>query len=275
MTGVASLLLAGLVVAADLPMQTSLPTAELDEHYLGVKKLDSYTFAMLELGIRLGAAVEASLGDGGDHAAAAVARFREQYQTVRDLVPAWRSHFSVKAIDELEAAVAKGADRATVRRLVDVVERDCTACHVQYMVPVQARYRWGRFAEINVDGDSGRSLDFHTIMVDLSNGLGALRGDVERGNVAAATAHYERVKERFTMMELACSACHEEPREYFIDARVKARLLKIGGLLRKGASDPAVYSSELNGIYELSCLPCHQVHMPAAFLQQYWAAAGR
>ena len=36
------------------------------------------------------------------------------------------------------------------------------------------------------------------------------------------------------MMEQLCANCHDQPRQYFIDSAVKARLFKIGGLLRRG-----------------------------------------
>ncbi len=131
----------------------------------------------------------------------------------------------------------------------------------------------GNFSQITIDSESGNSLDFHTIMVDLSNGLGALRGNVVQGDFDAALKSYQVVRERFTMMELACTACHDEPREYFVDSRVKGRLLRIGGFLRKGSQDVDLYTQELNNINEVSCMPCHQVHMPAAFLQQYWESS--
>ncbi len=76
-------------------------------------------------------------------------------------------------------------------------------------------------------------------------------------------------------MELACVSCHAQPREYFIDSRVKGRLLRIGGLLHKGSEKVADYNALLNEINEMSCFPCHRVHMPAAYVQEYSRRAGQ
>jgi hypothetical protein len=137
------------------------------------------------------------------------------------------------------------------------------------MFPVQARYRWGQFADVEV---SSKETDviLHEIMLDLANGLGAVRSDVDAGDFDAAKNQYSVVRERFEMMEVACEHCHDVSREYFIDSRVKGRLLKLGGMLRKGSKKVGDYDLLLNEINEMSCFPCHQVHMPAAYLQEYW-----
>jgi len=70
------------------------------------------------------------------------------------------------------------------------------------------------------------------------------------------------------MMEQLCANCHDQPRQYFVDSAVKARLFKIGGLLRRGDTNVANYTPLFNDVNEMSCLPCHQVHMPAAFVQR-------
>ncbi len=257
----------GLLLSAGSGLaQTELPVAELDPLFQGGREGHEYTLAMLELGMRMGAAVTASLRDNRERALAALKSFREQHALVAKMVPSWKEHFREPAIGELEAAVAARADLATRRRLVSRIEKSCTACHARYMFPVQARYRWGNFANASVPGEQG-GLRFHQLMLDLANSLGAVRGDVEAGQLAEAQVAYRQLQERFNTMEQLCANCHDQPRQYFIDQTVKARLLKMGGLLRRGEKNLAEYQPLLRDVNEMSCLPCHQVHMPAAFLQ--------
>jgi hypothetical protein len=61
--------------------------------------------------------------------------------------------------------------------------------------------------------------------------------------------------------------CHDQPRQYFIDQAV-GRLPRIGGLLRQGEKSRE-YAASFRDINQMSCLPCHQVHMPAAFQQAF------
>jgi hypothetical protein len=137
------------------------------------------------------------------------------------------------------------------------------------MFPVQARYRWGDFASATVPTDKGESLSFHQLMLDLANSIGAVRGDVEAGQIPEAQVAYKQLMERFGMMELMCVNCHDQPRQYFIDSNVKSRLYKVGGLLRRGEKRAAEYIALFSDVNEMSCLPCHQVHMPAAFQQEF------
>lgn len=247
--------------------QVDLPLGELEPHFRGGKEGHAYTRAMLELGMRLGAATTAALRDDRGRALAAIKSFREQNARVAALVPSWKGHFRPSGIDELESAVAGNADLSARRRAIARLEKSCTTCHARYLFPVQARFRWGDFASATV-ADAGGILTFHQVMLDLANGMGALRGDIEAGQLAEAQVAYQQLTERFNMMEQLCANCHEQPRQYFIDAGVKNRLYKLGGMLRRGEKNVAEYLPLLNEVNEMSCMPCHQVHMPAAFQQE-------
>jgi hypothetical protein len=253
--------------AAAPPADPAIPVAELDPYFKGGREGHAYTLAMLELGMRSGAATTASLRNDPERARAALKSLREQMNKVGAMVPSWKSYFRTNVIDELEAAVTGNADLATRRKIVGRLEGSCTSCHARYMFPVQARYRWGSFADAVVAGDGG-ALTFHQVMLDLASQLGAVRGDVEAGLLPEARTAYQRLMERFSMMEQLCANCHDQPRQYFIDSSVKARLFKIGGLLRRGETRVGEYTPLFNDVNESSCLPCHQVHMPAAFQQQ-------
>ncbi len=270
-------LIAGLLLGAGgtvpVPGSFDLPTAELDPLFARKGRTYPYTAAMLELGMRMGAATTDAKRGNAEAAKLSLSAFREQYVKVQGLVPSWRSHFPLAPLDELERTAARTRDAKALSEAVDKVEAVCTSCHTRTLFPVQARYRWGYFDDVVVAGEEGADVSFHQVMLDIANGLGALRHHVGRSELDAALKDYEKLRGRFTMMELACYQCHEQPREYFIDARVKGRLFKLGGMLRKGSAPVAEYNDALNELNEMSCFPCHQVHMPAAFLQAHWRRA--
>ena len=258
-----------LVVAGRAAAQSDLPVAELDPHFRGGREGHAYTLAMLELGMRMGAATTAALRDDRERALAALKSFHEHHTAVAKLVPSWREQFRGSVITELEAAVTAKADLATRRKIVTRVEQSCTSCHARYMFPVQARYRWGSFASATVTGEQGVTLTLHQLMLDLANSLGAVRGDVDAGHLAEAQAAFKTLTERFNAMDQLCVNCHDQPRQYFIDQNVKGRILKMGGLLRRGETRAAEYAPIFKDLNEMSCLPCHQVHMPAAYQQAF------
>ena len=253
--------------AAGAPGDAGIPVAELDPHFKGGREGHAYTLVMLELGMRTGAATTAVLRNDPEQARVALKSLREQMVKAGAMVPSWKAYFGTGVLDELDRAVSTSADLATRRKLVSRLENSCTNCHARYMFLVQAQYRWGSFADAVVTADSG-TLTFHQVMLDLASDLGAVRADVQAGKFTEATAVDRRLMERFGMMEQLCANCHDQPRQYFVDSAVKARLFKIGGLLRRGDTNVANYTPLFNDVNEMSCLPCHQVHMPAAFVQR-------
>jgi hypothetical protein len=253
--------------SAAAPGDAGIPVAELNPHFKGGREGHAYTLAMLELGMRTGAATTAALRNDPERAKAALKSLREQMIRVAAMVPSWKAYFPVAAVDELDGAVAAKADVASRRKLVSKLESSCTACHARFMFQVQAQYRWGSFADAVVPAESG-TLTFHQVMLDLASDLGAVRADVEAHQFPEATSAYKRLMERFSMMEQLCANCHDQPRQYFVDSSVKARLFKLGGLLRRGETRVGEYTPLFNDVNEMSCLPCHQVHMPAAFQQR-------
>jgi hypothetical protein len=255
------------VPAAAAPGDPGIPLAELDPYFKGGREGHAYTLAMLELGMRTGAATTAALRDDPARAKVELKSLRDQMNKVAAMVPSWKPYFRTATIDELESAVAAKADLATRRKIVGRLESSCTACHARYMFQVQAQYRWGSFADAVVTAESG-TLSFHQVMLDLASDLGAVRADVNARQFPEASTAYKRLMERFASMEQVCANCHDQPRQYFVDATVKARLYKIGGLLRRGETRVGEYTPLFNDVNEMSCLPCHQVHMPAAFQQR-------
>jgi hypothetical protein len=263
--------LAALAVGAGPPGRADLPLAELDPHFRARDGgTPAYTAAMLDLGLLVGAAKSDVLGDDPARARETLRKLREKYVAVAGLVPSWSVWFPARPLDDLDEALKAGADLPERERLMGKLERRCTVCHVEYMFPVQARYRWGSFADVAVKDAQGRKVGLHEIMLDLATTIGAIRNDVEAERLEVAERNYEHLRERFDLLERACSDCHAEPREYFIDARVKGRVLKMGTLVRKGSKATAEYDSLIADLHVESCFPCHQVHMPAAYLQEYW-----
>jgi hypothetical protein len=133
----------------------SIPAAELDPGFKGGKEGHAYKLAMLELGMRTGAATTAALRDDPGRARAELRSLREQMSKAAAMVPSWKPHFRTTVIDELESAVTAKADVATRRKIVSRLESSCTACHARFTFQVQAQYRWGSLADAVVTAESG------------------------------------------------------------------------------------------------------------------------
>ncbi|MBI5480908.1 MAG: hypothetical protein HY906_18765 [Deltaproteobacteria bacterium] len=245
------------------------PPEELARFYPPKAKGKVYTTEMLELGRLLGATVSQAVSGHHEAALEEAAAFKAQYRKTAGMVGAWNRQFPVGPVDRLQQALAKKADRDTVRAAAARVEEVCTSCHVREMFRVQVRYHWGKFSAVTV-AHSGRQISFHESMTELSNLMAGIGVHAARGQFDAAAREAAQLPQVFGALESSCKSCHAEKREYFVDGRAKGRMLRLAGLVRQKVRDRAQYDDAVNEINARSCIPCHQVHMPAAFLQAHW-----
>jgi len=221
---------------------------------------------MLELG-RLYGTMSIDSSDGSLHVSQSITEFGAQYDKVSAMVPEWKAWFPTFAFADAakQANTKAGAD--TARALIAGVGKTCTSCHVQEMFKVQAVYSWPRFGLVRVSDASGHSVAFHDTMVALSNEMSAIPELVRRGDWPEALTHQEALRTQFDLLERSCDACHAVPRQYFVDKVMKAQILKLGGMARARAATPEDFSAVMADLTNGSCIPCHQVHMPAAWAQ--------
>jgi len=226
-----------------------------------------YTAEMLELG-RLYGTMSIDATDGSLHISRSIDEFAEQYGKVSKMVPEWKDYFPAFSFEQVSKAANTKAGAEEARTLIEDVGQTCTNCHVQEMFRVQAVYSWPRFDVVRVTDDSGKRIAFHDTMVDLSNEMAALPELVRRGDWPEAVKHQEVLRQQFDLLERSCDNCHTVSREYFVDKMMKAKVLKLGGMTRSKTGTPEEYEAVMQELTKGSCIPCHQVHMPAAWLQR-------
>ncbi|MDF1562730.1 MAG: hypothetical protein P1V51_06785 [Deltaproteobacteria bacterium] len=241
------------------------PPAGLAQFYPPKNKKKVYALEMIELGRALGS-FSASVSTRSPSWSKAGQDFNRKYHQVAGMIPEWKAYFP--AVDLPDAGSVKtDADWAALEKVVAGAEQTCTQCHVTEMFKVQALYHWPRFSEVSVVAESGDDISFHTTMVELSNNLAVLPQLAKQGDWDKAAEAKKSLGQQFGLLEQSCEHCHSTAREYFVDKTVKGRVLKMGGLLRKENKNPSAYTKLSDEIYAESCIPCHVLHMPAAFLQ--------
>jgi len=245
------------------------PPAELARYYPPATKTRVYTAEMLELGRLMGATVSQARAKRWAAAAEDIAALQRQYRKVAGMVGVWTRHFPAAPLEKLQQVIAKRGTPDALQEAVGNVEEVCTSCHAREMFRVQARYHWGRFSKVTV-AYGGTEMSFHESMTELSNLMAGIGGHASRGHFDAAAKEAAQLPRLFGALETACASCHTEKREYFVDARAKGRMLRLAGMVRQKVKNRARYDAAVAEINARSCIPCHQVHMPAAFLQQFW-----
>ncbi len=227
----------------------------------------SYTVAMLELGKRLGILAIPSGEEATSSPNEALSRFEEAYRKAASMVPEWQRYYPEAPIKTLETAIASG-DGKRVEQAVAGVQAVCTRCHMNELAAVQAIYGWTRFREVTARDTSGRQVPFHETMVKLSSRLAAMPEAVAHKRWEEGAAAAKKAIEQFLLLEDSCYNCHEEARRYFVTEEIRHNLVLADRLLRSRKGKAADFEATRDTIYRESCIPCHQIHMPAAYLQE-------
>ena len=248
------------------PFFQKLPDS-LDKYYKG--KGRPYTLAMIELGRLMGASFEEAYTKDYDASLKTFGDFKKQFRKVGGMVPEWKSYFQEEPLQKMEELLKQAASASEIKKAAKRVEGICTECHINEMFKVLSVYHWTDFEDISTTDEEGMEVGFHEVMMRLSNLLAVIPNKIKRKDFEGAHDHYKDLVKNFTYLEMSCNFCHDQPREYFVDQRVKSRWYRIGGLLRKESVDFYKYQEIVDDIYDKSCIPCHRVHMPAAFMQMY------
>lgn len=243
-----------------------LPSS-LQQYYIG--RHNQYALSMIELGRLMGASFEEAYLKNYDHSIKLFQGFKEQYDKVSRMVPEWNYYFPKEPLQETEQLITQKASPEKIRKSTKNIENICTNCHVYEMFKVQSTYHWRKFNQVFIVDQEGEEVSFHTVMIELSNKLAVIPTAVQRKDFEAAQLHFKDLSNNFIFLEMSCNRCHSQPREYFVDQRVKAHWYQIGGLIRHKKTDLEAYRKLVDQVYDESCIPCHRVHMPVAFMQQY------
>jgi hypothetical protein len=239
----------------------------LQQYYKG--RRNQYALSMIELGRLMGASFEEAYAKNYDYSLKLFKLFEEQYDKVSQMVPEWDYYFPKGPLQETKKLIEQKSPPERIRKSTKNIEYICTNCHIYEMFKVQSTFHWKKFSKISIVNQEGEEVSFHNVMIQLSNKLAVIPTTIQRNDFEAAQLHFKDLSNNFTFLEMSCNRCHYQPREYFVDQRVKAHWYQIGGLIRHKKTDPAAYKKLVDQVYEQSCIPCHRVHMPVAFMQIY------
>ncbi len=201
------------------------------------------------------------------NALAGFQKFKAQYLELSGLVPEWKSLYPHAPLEELAVSM-KAGDQGRVMAAVEKVGGVCTACHVEYMAPVQFRFGWPAFSEIRAkDPLTGEEVGFDRLMLFLDVNFSAIGADLEQGQAEHAQKQFQGFKARFEALAGTCQECHgQDERKYYVDDSVRAMVENLGKAAAE--SSPEKAGKLVMGIGTESCHKCHLVHVPAAFAQK-------
>ncbi len=254
-------------------VRVAVPPRSLAAYYPPEADYKVYTHEMLELG-RLMGTLATDLGKDSATVGLSLTAFIAQLDRVAEMVPEWSHRFPDPGLDDLVTDADSDAGRAAIEAALEEVSESCTACHVTDLFPVQAKHHWPAFSDVLPEDAEGQAVPFHVTMIELSNRMAALPVDVERGRWENAADDHGELTRQFDLLEKSCTHCHEEPRAYFVDESIRGIILFAGGMVRVRNADASEYQEKMQSIEARSCIPCHQIHMPAAYMQMQLHSEG-
>jgi cytochrome c556 len=244
----------------------SLPAA-LDGLYPPKAKAPVYLIKMIGLAESFGGFLGDLFENDLPNVLESFEKFKAQYVELSGFVPEWKSLYPLAPLDELGASL-KAGDQGRVMAAVEKMGGVCTACHVEYMAPVQFRYGWPDFSEIKAkDPLTGEVVGFDRLMLFLDVNFSGIGADLAQGQVENAQKQFQGFKARFEAMAGTCQECHgQDERKYYVDGSVRAMVEDLGKAAAE--SSPEKVGKLVMGIGMESCHKCHLVHVPAAFAQK-------
>jgi hypothetical protein len=199
--------------------------------------------------------------------------FKEQIIKLSGMIPEWKEHFRMDLVEELGRAVAQ----KKVPAIMEVSNKKvrstiCGECHDEHRVVVWYRYHWKDFGKITMDDPVlQKTLSFYDFMFELEGSLLGISTDMQQGQPGNAQKTFKDFTARVETLKKACNECHdpnEGEKKYYISPDVMGVITDFGVEISKPSPATEKVDALFMGIGMEMCYECHQVHLPAGYIQR-------
>lgn len=206
--------------------------------------------------------------DNWEGAQGAFQGFQGEAAKMPGVIADWSGHITPELVGALGAAVEARDKAATQHSLLEIKEA-CHGCHETAMVEAQQRHSWPEFSGVMThDSVLDEDVNLAGIMWGMELSLVGTLMEAGQGNMGRARGKFKDFQARYESMTQTCSVCHTTERKYYIDRDSQARVADIAKVLASPNPTPDALMGAVMGMSEVTCDPCHRVHLPAAYTQQ-------
>jgi len=253
--------------------ETEQPPKSLDKLYPPQAEEPILLAEMVKLAIFLISINQDALQGDWENAQVGFDNFKEQIIKLSGMIPEWKEHFRMDLVEELGRAVTQKKVSAIMEVSNKKVRSNiCGECHDEHRVVIWYRYHWKDFGKITMDDPvSQKTLSFHDFMFELEGSFLGISADMQQGQLGNAQKTFKDFTARVETLKNACNECHdpnEGEMKYYISADVMGIITYFGVEISKPSPATEKVDALFMGIGMEMCYECHQVHLPAGYIQR-------
>ncbi len=249
------------------------PPKSLDKLYPPQAKEPVLLAEMIKLAVFFTSISHDALQGDWENAQGGFDNFKKQIIKLSGMIPEWKEHFKMDLVEELGRAVAQ----KNVPAIIEVRDKKvgpviCAECHDEHRLAVWYRYHWKNFGNITMDDPvSQKTLSFYDFMFELERSFLGINVDMQQGQPGNAQKTFKDFTVRVETLKKACNECHDPnqgEKKYYISADVMGMITDFGVEISKPSPATEKVDALFMGIGMEMCYECHQVHMPAGYIQR-------
>lgn len=245
------------------------PPASMDNHYPPKAQAPMFLITMFELEGNVTGIMAALEERDVRKAQSYLAKFKEVWVRIGQMVPEWKGYVPVEPVLELEKALAAG-DMKKFQETTGKVFASCAGCHQENRTGVWYKYHWGNFEAIKVKAGN-QDVAWVDYMFGLADSIGKAQYHMAEARPAQARQSIETLRGQLTNLRAACTNCHTTERRYFVSDDILGMLSQAAQALAATPPNPQRASEMLNAAGMQSCYNCHLVHQPSAVAKRGWS----
>jgi len=200
--------------------------------------------------------------------------FKEQMIKLSGMIPKWKDYFKMDLVEALGGAVAKKDVPAIGRANQEIGRNICGACHNEYRTQVWHRYHWKDFGKIMVvDPVSKKKFPYRVFMIQVANSFDGIEIDMQQNQLANARKAFKAFTARLGALKKVCGECHDPKQgemRHYVSSDIIGMIDDLGAEISKPTPAQDKVEGLFRGIGQGMCYKCHQVHQPAAVVQNFW-----
>ena len=180
-------------------------------------------------------------------------KLNAHYLKIGEMIPNWIRKLDVSTLLNIQTSVID-QDYAGVLAGVDMLQKNCDSCHVDYQAITALTYRTPDYSTIEIEP----LVPFNTHMQTLIKNVNQIKIASEDNMPDLALSSLVDLKQGMNELGMICSNCHKNDKKDYPSEQMEKTMLSLEQNLRTGLIKEQ--GKDLGTLAVLACARCHGTH---------------
>lgn len=230
-----------------------IPPKELAQWYKPENKRQVWLHNMFKLRREMQAVQFYADKKDNEHLGEWALKLNEHYLKIGKMVPNWKKKLDMSTLLSMQDSVIN-EDYMGVVSAVEMLQKNCDSCHVDYQAITALAYRAPDFSTVEIEP----LVSFNSHMQTLSKNVNQIKIASEDSMPDLAISSLIDLKQGMNELGRVCTNCHKKDRKAYPSEQMNKTLISLEQNLKTGSLKDQ--GKDLGTLAVQACAKCHGTH---------------